>query len=113
MLHQVIEQAYSAVLLTLTSYSPPSHNLKHLRSLAESQVPELAEVWRHGEHAAWFNIVNEAYVKARYSKHFEISREALVWVSGRVEDLLGRVGALSQAHLDQLKSQIAADVSPL
>ncbi len=60
-----------------------------------------------------FKTVLEAYVKARYSKHFEISREALVWVSGRVEDLLGHVGALSQAHLDQLKSQIAADVSPL
>ncbi len=112
-LHQAIEQAYSTVLLTLTSYSPPSHNLKHLRSLAESQVPELAEVWPHGEHTAWFNTVNEAYVKARYSKHFEISREALMWVAARVEDLLGRIGVLCQAQLDRLKSQIAPDASPL
>ena len=35
LLHQSIEQTYSALLLTLTNYSPPSHNIKFLRGLAE------------------------------------------------------------------------------
>ncbi|WP_245495229.1 nucleotidyltransferase domain-containing protein [Agrobacterium cavarae] len=35
-LHQTIEQAYTCVLLTLTNYAPPSHNIKFLRSLAEA-----------------------------------------------------------------------------
>lgn len=32
LLHQSIEQAYAALLLVLTNYSPASHNLKHLRA---------------------------------------------------------------------------------
>ncbi len=32
-LHQSIETAYSCLLLTLTNYSPPSHNLKFVRGL--------------------------------------------------------------------------------
>lgn len=30
LLHQAIEQSYGAILLVLTNYSPPSHNLKFL-----------------------------------------------------------------------------------
>ncbi len=40
-LHQAIEQCYSCVLLTLTNYSPASHNIKFLRSLAEDQDRQL------------------------------------------------------------------------
>ena len=88
LLHQSIEQANSALLLVLTSYSPASHNLRHLRSLAEERDQRLAEVWPRHQHQylAWFNILNEAYVKSRYSKHYEISEEALAWL---VEEPIG------------------------
>ncbi len=84
LLHQALEQAYSGVLLTLTNYAPPSHNVKFLRSLAEEQDRRLAVAFPRDQHRerAWFNTLNEAYVKARYSKHFEISAEALVWLGG-------------------------------
>nr|WP_278116238.1 nucleotidyltransferase and HEPN domain-containing protein [Mesorhizobium sp. WSM4875]WIE94700.1 nucleotidyltransferase and HEPN domain-containing protein [Mesorhizobium sp. WSM4875] len=106
LLHQSIEQAYGALLLVLTNYSPASHNIKFLRSLAEDQAQELAEVWPrdHQRFVAWFNILNEAYVKARYSRHFEITEEALQWLAERVSDLIDRVEAICRAWLENLKN---------
>ena len=105
LLHQSIEQAYATLLLVLTNYSPASHNLKHLRSLAESQAQHLAEAWPRDQQrfVAWFNILNEAYVKARYSKHYEISREALTWLLNRTTDLIDRVEAACRDHLETLR----------
>ncbi|RWI48956.1 MAG: HEPN domain-containing protein [Mesorhizobium sp.] len=105
--HQSIEQAYSSLLLVLTNYSPPSHNIKFLRSLAEDQVQQLAEVWPRDQQrfVAWFNVINEAYVKARYSKHFEISNEALTWLSERVTDLIDRIEKICQAQLEKLNEE--------
>ncbi|NKK87534.1 HEPN domain-containing protein [Rhizobium leguminosarum bv. viciae] len=104
-LHQSLEQAYSCVLLTLTNYGPPSHNIKFLRSLAEEQDRRLAEAFPRDQHKerAWFNTLNEAYVKARYSKHYEISEEALIWLGERTTVLLELVGAVCSEHLEKLK----------
>ncbi|MBU1314601.1 MAG: hypothetical protein KJ947_02975 [Alphaproteobacteria bacterium] len=43
LLHQSLEQSYSPVLLTPTSYAQPSHTIKFLRSLTEEQDQRLAE----------------------------------------------------------------------
>ncbi|WP_026619956.1 nucleotidyltransferase and HEPN domain-containing protein [Ensifer sp. WSM1721] len=88
-LHQATEHAYATVLLTLTNYSPPSHNLKFLRGIAEDQDRRLIEAWPRDQHrfTAWYNLLNEAYVKARYAKHFDITEEALTWMLQRTEYL--------------------------
>ncbi|KEQ02838.1 nucleotidyltransferase and HEPN domain-containing protein [Pseudorhizobium pelagicum] len=103
-LHQSLEQAYSCVLLTLTNYAPPSHNIKFLRSLAEEQDRRLADAFPRDQHRerAWFNTLNEAYVKARYSKHFEISEEALAWLGERTAALHDRVKLVCEEHLARL-----------
>lgn len=51
---------------------------------------------------AWFNTLNEAYVKARYSKHFEISEEALVWLHERTVVLLDLVRQVCAERLQLL-----------
>ncbi|MCQ1853383.1 nucleotidyltransferase and HEPN domain-containing protein [Neorhizobium galegae] len=104
-LHQSLEQAYSCVLLTLTNYGPPSHNVKFLRSLAEEQDRRLAEAFPRDQHRerAWFNTLNEAYVKARYSKHYEISEEALTWLGARTTVLLEQVDHVCREHLERLQ----------
>ena len=105
LLHQAIEAAYSALLLTLTNYSPPSHNLKFLRSLAEEQDRRLAEAWPRDQarQRGWFNTLVEAYVKARYSKHFAIDAEALQWLGDRTAALHTLVETACQDHLAKLK----------
>lgn len=109
LLHQAIEHAYSAVLLTLTNYGPPSHKLTFLRSLAEEQDRRLAEAWPRDQRrfAAWFNTLNEAYVKARYSEHYEISREALVWLGERTAELHRLVKESCEEHLAKLAQKAA------
>ena len=103
--HQTIEQAYTCVLLTLTNYAPPSHNIKFLRSLAEEQDRRLAEAFPRDQHRerAWFNTLNEAYVKARYSEHFEISEEALAWLGAQTAVLLSIVKQVCERHIDKLR----------
>ncbi|MCQ1571669.1 nucleotidyltransferase and HEPN domain-containing protein [Neorhizobium galegae] len=105
LLHQSLEQAYACVLLTLTNYGPPSHNIKFLRSLAEEQDRRLAEAFPRDQHRerAWFNKLNEAYVKARYSKHYEITEEALSWLGERAAVLLERVDHVCREHLERLQ----------
>ncbi|UAX98164.1 HEPN domain-containing protein (plasmid) [Ensifer adhaerens] len=105
LLHQSIEQAYSSVLLVLTNYSPTSHNLRFLRGLAEERAQELTGVWREDQqrYVAWFNLIDEAYIKARYSPHYEVSKEALDWVLHRTEDLVCRVEAVGVAHLASIR----------
>ncbi|MBB2710840.1 nucleotidyltransferase and HEPN domain-containing protein [Rhizobium sophoriradicis] len=108
-LHQSIEQAYSCVLLTLTNYGPPSHNIKFLRSLAEEQDRRLAQAFPRDQHRerAWFNTLNEAYVKARYSKHFEISEEALGWLGAQAALLVELVKTVCSEHLELLQRTIS------
>ncbi|WP_165222134.1 nucleotidyltransferase and HEPN domain-containing protein [Affinirhizobium pseudoryzae] len=104
-LHQALEQAYSCVLLTLTNYAPPSHNVKFLRSLAEEQDHRLADAFPRDQQRerGWFNTLNEAYVKARYSKHFYISEEALTWLGERTAILLDLVALICEAHTSYLQ----------
>jgi predicted nucleotidyltransferase/HEPN domain-containing protein len=107
-LHQAIETAYSCMLLTLTNYSPASHNIKFLRGLAEGLDRGIVDVWPRDQHrfTAWYNVLNEAYVKARYSEHFEISEEALSWLIGRTQLLQGTVEAVCREHLAMLGAKI-------
>jgi predicted nucleotidyltransferase/HEPN domain-containing protein len=105
LLHQAIEQAYSTLLLVLTNYSPPSHNTLFLRGLAEGQATELVEIWplHQQRYVSWFNILNEAYVKARYSPHFEISKEALEWLVERTELLISAVERICRKHVEGIR----------
>ncbi|HTN63638.1 MAG TPA: nucleotidyltransferase and HEPN domain-containing protein [Devosia sp.] len=109
-LHQSIEQAYATLLLVLTNYSPPSHNLKFLRMLGEDRDRRLIEAWPREQQRfnAWFNVLNEAYVKARYSKHYEINEEALHWLMEHTERLHALVRTACEERLESLE-QIALD----
>lgn len=110
LLHQSVERAYSAVLLVLTNYSPPSHNLRFLRMLSEDRDRRLIGAWPRElqRFNAWFNVLNEAYVKARYSKHYEISEEALTWLIDRTEHLHSLVRTVCEERLESLE-QIARE----
>ncbi|WP_313614764.1 nucleotidyltransferase and HEPN domain-containing protein [Agrobacterium sp.] len=106
-LHQSVETTYSCYLLTLTNYSPASHNLKFLRGLSEDRDRRLVDIWPrdHQRFTAWYNILNEAYVKARYSKQFEISEEALAWLQQRTAELHTLVETLCREHIEKLRRE--------
>lgn len=92
LLHQATERFYHCLFLVRTLYSPKTHNLNQLRQLAEDVEPRLKAVWPRATkfERRCYELLREAYVKARYSRHYRISGEQLEWLSGRVE-LLQRV----------------------
>lgn len=92
LLHQATERFYHCLFLVRTLYSPKTHNLNQLRQLAEATEPRLKEVWPRETkfERRCYELLREAYVKARYSRHYRISEEQFEWLSGRVE-LLQRV----------------------
>jgi predicted nucleotidyltransferase/HEPN domain-containing protein len=87
LLHQAAERLYHCVLLTLTLYSPKSHKLNFLRGLAEPLVLDLIQVWprdtKFGRRC--FELLQQAYVNARYSPHYKITPEELEWLAERIE----------------------------
>ena len=96
LLHQAVESAYHCALLTLTLYSPQLHNLKKLRGMAEGLDQRLIEAWprktRHDRRP--FERIWRAYVEARYSKHYTITKEDLAAAMASVERLQGVVRAV-------------------
>ncbi len=92
MLHQATERLYHCVLLVVTFYTPHVHNLAFLRTQAERLDRRLHAVWptTNRRERAMFEKLKDAYVKARYSKHYRISEDELTWLGEQVEEL-GRV----------------------
>lgn len=107
-LHQAAERLYHCVLLTVTNYTPHIHNLGFLRTQAERIDRRLAHVWLSDTHKerAMFEKLKDAYVKARYSKHYTISAEELTWLGVQVEELGRVVHAVCSERIAHLASAI-------
>jgi predicted nucleotidyltransferase/HEPN domain-containing protein len=103
-LHQTTERLYHCLFLVRTLYSPKSHNLNQLRQLAEMVEPRLKEIWPRSTkfERRCYELLRDAYVKARYSRHYRITDEQLAWLSGRVELLREMVRELCEARIAEL-----------
>ena len=91
----------------MTLYSGKAHNLAFLRKKAEAIDPRLAEAWPRETkfERRCFELLREAYVKARYSEHYKISAEELAWLTERVDVLRGLTVAVCQERLGQLRDE--------
>ena len=100
-LHQAVESAYHCLLLTLTLYSPQLHNIKKLRAMAEGLDPRLIEAWPRKTRATRrpFDRIRRAYVEARYSKHYRITKDVLAEATASVEMLQGIVSVVCEEQL--------------
>ena len=103
-LHQAAERLYHCLFLVRTLYSPKTHNLNQLRQLAEDVEPRLKAVWPRDTkfERRCYELLREAYVKARYSRHYRITGDQLEWLSGRVELLQRMVRELCEERIATL-----------
>jgi predicted nucleotidyltransferase/HEPN domain-containing protein len=85
-LHQATERYYQCLFLVRTLYTPKTHNLNRLRSLAEDMEPRLKQVWPSAtkEERQAYARLREAYIKARYSREYRITGQQLSWLGERV-----------------------------
>jgi predicted nucleotidyltransferase/HEPN domain-containing protein len=109
-LHQAAESLYHCVLLVCTFYTPHVHNLGFLRTQAERLDRRLTYVWPMDSRRdrAMFEKLKDAYVKARYSKHYRISAEELAWLSACVEELGRVVQTICEERIQMLERSAAA-----
>ena len=105
-LHQSTEFLYHCVLLVCTFYTPHVHNLAFLRTQAERIDRRLVYVWPRDsrKERAMFEKLKDAYVKARYSKHYRISDEELAWLGAQVEELGRVVHAVCSERIAELET---------
>jgi HEPN domain-containing protein len=105
-LHQTTERLYHCILLVLTFYTPHVHNLGFLRTQAERAAPRLFSAWPRvtAKDRARFEKLKDAYVKARYSKHYRITEEELAWLSTQVEELGRLVHSVCTERLGELEA---------
>jgi predicted nucleotidyltransferase/HEPN domain-containing protein len=109
-LHQTTERLYHCVLLVCTFYTPHVHNLAFLRTQAERLDRRLTYVWPTDtrKDRALFEKLKDAYVKARYSKHYRISAEELAWLRACVEELGRVVQTICEERIQMLERSAAA-----
>lgn len=107
-LHQAVERYYHGLLLVRTFYSPHTHNIAFLRSQAERLDSRLIDAWPRETRVdrARFEKLKEAYVKARYSKHFEIGADELAWLGERVAVLQDLVRQTCEERLAELEAAL-------
>lgn len=104
-LHQATERAYACFLLVRTLYFPRSHNIRFLRSLAEDSEPRLIAAWPRATKVdrRRFELLKRAYVEARYSASYEISREDIEALTVSVRRLRDLVEVVSRERLEELR----------
>jgi predicted nucleotidyltransferase/HEPN domain-containing protein len=107
-LHQSAEFLYHCVLLVCTFYTPHNHNIGFLRTQAERLDRRLHGTWPmdNRRERAMFEKLKDAYVKARYSKHYRISEEELGWLGARVEELGNVVHEVCTERLSALQAKL-------
>lgn len=88
-LHQATENLYNCALLTITSYKPKSHDLEELNQLCAAQSNDFLTIFPLAtqEQKDCFKLLQKAYIDARYSKHYKITKEQLDYLIERVNGL--------------------------
>ncbi|WP_292059755.1 HEPN domain-containing protein [Brevundimonas sp. UBA5936] len=111
LLHQAVERAYACFLLVHAFYFPRSHNIKFLRSQAETLDKALIAAWprEHRADRRRFEMLKRAYVEARYSDQYDLSAEDLAWLMDGAHRLRDLVEAACRNRLATLRREAGRD----
>ena len=111
LLHQATEQALRALLASLTSLTAYGHNLKSLIRHSSFCAPDLETIFPKNtdEEKESFNLLNIAYVAARYSPTYEISQGRVVLLLDRVNTLLKLIEQSFEKRLKTFENLILSE----
>ena len=90
--------------------TPHVHNLGFLRTQAERIDRRLIDAWPREAKTerGRFEKLKEAYVKARYSRHYRITDEELAWLGAQVETLGQVVQVICEERIESSKRSAQA-----
>ncbi len=86
-LHQAAEAFYGTVLLVYTNYKPKTHKIGKLRKMVGQHDPVFFKTFPldTDEERHRFELLRQAYVKARYDENYKITPEELKYLARCVE----------------------------
>jgi predicted nucleotidyltransferase/HEPN domain-containing protein len=107
-LHQSVEQLYHTVLLVSTLYTAHVHNIRHLRNEAAKIDRRFLYVWPEDTHwqRSAFNLLKEAYVKARYTT-YRVDADQLRWLGEQAQELARVTEIVCREHITALERRVA------
>lgn len=110
LLHQATEPALRALLVSLTSLTTYGHNLKSLIRHSTFCDPDLDAIFPNNtdEEKVLFNLLNTAYVSARYSPNYEINQQQIMLLLDRVNSILTQTELAFEKRLKTLERLILA-----
>ncbi len=102
-LHQATESLYSTILLVFSNYKPKLHNLQKLGSMVGNYDNELWSVFPQltEEQKECLELLEKAYVDARYDKNYKITKEQLLYLIERIEKLKEITERICTARINQ------------
>lgn len=111
LLHQATEHALRALLASLTAMKSYGHNLKSLIRHTSFCAPDLDTIFSKNtdKEKELFNLLNAAYVDARYSPNYEISQEQTILLLDRVNTLLAQTEQSFEERLKTFENLILSD----
>lgn len=88
-LHQTTEALYSALLLVYTNYKPKTHDLEKFSRLAANHDRAFFKIFPQATkpQKKCFDLLNRAYIDARYKKKYRITKKQLEYLAQRVKKL--------------------------
>jgi predicted nucleotidyltransferase/HEPN domain-containing protein len=101
-LHQATERLYGAILLVFTNYRPKMHDLEKLSHMTAGCDPALLTVFPQAteEQKRSFDLLNRAYVEARYNPRYRITKTQLEYLAERVKKLQRLTKKICQARIE-------------
>lgn len=93
MLHQVVEHTLRPAILSILDQKKQTHNLLVLTMLSRLFLPESVAALKldQEEHRSLFELLNNAYVEARYKNDYDISEQSVMELLGMVEEFRANV----------------------
>lgn len=105
-LNQAAEKLYGGLLLVYTGYKPKTHKLKVYRKYSKHIDENLNQIFKYpiddSEEYRLFDILNKAYLDARYQDDYYIDPEDLRKLISKVDKLEDLVIRLCKARISQL-----------
>ena len=88
-LHQAAENFFNCSILVLSDYKPKTHKLEDLNKLCSSQSNQFLNIFPKAtkEQKECFELLDDAYIGARYNPNYKIIREQLEYLIIRVKKL--------------------------
>ncbi len=105
-LHQAVERFYAAILLVFTNYRPKIHDLETLTHMVGGCDPAFLTVFPRAtdEQRECFDLLKRAYIEARYSSAYQITKTQLEYLGERVKELQRLAQEICEAKIESYLS---------